>query len=166
MKLNPKFVSPIAMWLIVAAGVAASIFFLPDDYLFEQGPVSWAILGAGITNWLYLFVLAFSVHRQAPRSASAIDKLITEGVYGYIRHPMYVGYIVLAWTVAIAFSRADFVIGAMWLTLVQLFWMQFEEQALEQKFMDDYRAYRSSVPMLLPRFTKRLALPPGNTSSQ
>lgn len=166
MKINPKYVNPVAMWILVAAGVALSVLFLPDDYLFEQGPVSWALLGAGITNWLYLFILAFSVHRQAPRSASTIDKLITEGVYGYIRHPMYVGYIVLAWTAAIAFSRADIVVGAMWLSLVQLFWMQLEEKALEQKFMDDYRMYRSSVPMLLPRFTKRLALPPGGTPLQ
>lgn len=156
MKVNPKFVSPVLMWAIVIAGTVVSFLTLPNTPIFGAGRLSFVVLGMGITNWLYMLVMAGSVHRNAPKSASAIDKLVTEGIYAHVRHPIYSADIVLAWAIFVAWPIQSVLASVIWLTLVLLFWTALEEKALEDKFMDDYRAYRARTNRIFPRFRRTL----------
>lgn len=73
--------------------------------------------------------------------------LATAGVYRYVRNPMYAGMMLLVGGFGVAFASD-------W-TLVLLVAMAFalrngvivrEERYLEQKFGDEYRAYKARVP--------------------
>ncbi len=154
MKLNQKLVSPILMWVIIFAGAALSFLIFPKEKMFSVGSVSYIAFGMALANWIYLLSLAGSVHRKAARSAAAIDKLVTEGIYAYIRHPIYTADIILAWAIFLIAPIVPILASVIWLTVVMLFWANLEERALEEKFMDDYRAYRKQTSMLLPRFKK------------
>ena len=80
------------------------------------------------------------------------QKLVIAGMHGRVRHPMYVGHLLMmtGWTVgsglAACFALTAFamVTGAVML--------RFEENELEQRFGEAYREYKKKVPMLVPRF--------------
>jgi protein-S-isoprenylcysteine O-methyltransferase Ste14 len=91
---------------------------------------------------------------QLTRNASTAGKerLVTDGFYRYVRHPIYTGAILFLWTSpqltwnALALKAAFtlyFIIGGM-----------VEETKLVAEFGDEYRAYRMKTPMLIPWLRK------------
>lgn len=154
MKLNLKLVSPVLMWAIIIAGITASILMVDNRMLFDTQPFGWIALGAVLMNAAYVYALSFRVHAKAPQSAANIDSLITEGIYAVVRHPIYMADILIAVGMVLAFPRADVLTGAIWAGSVFWFWMFLEERALEEKFLEDYRSYRSRVPMVFPSLRK------------
>ncbi|MEN2998023.1 MAG: isoprenylcysteine carboxylmethyltransferase family protein, partial [Brevinematia bacterium] len=78
-------------------------------------------------------------------------RLVKEGPYAYIRHPIYMGYILL-------FISA-FLITGWWLfsllgeliMLSLVIWrLPIEEKMLEERFGSEYVEYKSKVKMFIP----------------
>jgi protein-S-isoprenylcysteine O-methyltransferase Ste14 len=76
-------------------------------------------------------------------------KLVTDGWYRVVRHPLYLfsmlflvsnPVISVRWLLLTLFSAVYFVVGAL-----------PEERRLLQEFGDEYRAYQRTVPFLIPR---------------
>jgi len=87
----------------------------------------------------------------APRRADD-HSLITTGVYQYARHPMYGGLLLLAFGLSAA-TASDLRFAAsfaLYLVLEQK--VKLEEQALEERYGDEYRQYcrKSSVRKFIP----------------
>ena len=84
--------------------------------------------------------------------------LVTSGPYGFVRNPIYLGnfLIGLGYTVALGVLRwevlAIYFIGFF---LEYYLIVRAEESYLEQKFGEEYRRYRASVPRFLPNFFRR-----------
>jgi protein-S-isoprenylcysteine O-methyltransferase Ste14 len=81
----------------------------------------------------------------------AKGELVTTGIYGYVRHPQYLGILLLT-----------FGMNIQWLTLLTLLLYPFlvilyyrlakkEAKEMEEKFGDEYRKYKQKVPMFIPR---------------
>lgn len=150
MRIDEKYISPLAMWLIVAAGVVLIFFILPKTLLIGSPFFSWLLLPA-VLYWLYFFLGAIRVHKRAARSVAGIDKIIKEGVYARVRHPIYSADIVLAWGIFFWASELRFLLAAHWLMFVLLFWMRLEEKGLIEKFGQEYLDYKKQVPMVFPK---------------
>ena len=83
-------------------------------------------------------------------------ELVTHGPYAIVRHPMYAAFIALGVGLGIAWDS--------WVTLgfallyAVPFWMHtvIEEEMFEKHFGDAWRAYRASVPRLVPRWGRRV----------
>jgi len=79
------------------------------------------------------------------------QRLVTDGIRARVRHPVYLAHLceMLAWSVgtslAVCWGLTAFAVvtGAVMIRM--------EDAELEQRFGDSYRAYRSSVPGVLPR---------------
>lgn len=72
----------------------------------------------------------------------------TPGPYRFVRHPLYVGWLTLAWaTPNMTFAHFAFAILTTVYILVAIGW---EEKDLVDYHGDDYRRYRESTPMLIP----------------
>ncbi|MBI2689507.1 MAG: isoprenylcysteine carboxylmethyltransferase family protein [Acidobacteria bacterium] len=70
-------------------------------------------------------------------------------LYTIIRHPIYLGIILVLWaTPRMTHGRLLFAAG---MTLYILIGIQFEERDLERAFGEVYRVYKQRVPMLIPR---------------
>ena len=94
--------------------------------------------------WLY-------VKGEAPSGDSeglTVNRLITRGAYGLVRHPLYLAGIVIFtfepditrnWLTIAILADAYFVYGAV-----------AEEKRLKEKFGDEYVHYTHSVPMFMP----------------
>ena len=143
------------MWAIVVTGVALSFqIFTSEDILTANIFTSYLIIPA-ILYWLYFFIGAMLVHRKAPRSVHSIDKIIREGVYQRVRHPIYSGDIVLVWGIFSHWPSHRALSSVIWLTIILFFWMRLEEKALTEKFGRDYLEYKKQVPMVVPRMLKK-----------
>lgn len=75
--------------------------------------------------------------------------LVTRGLYGFLRHPMYLGFVIGCW--ATPRMTAGHLLFALALTAYIAFGARFEERDLERRFGDEYRAYRLRVGGFLPR---------------
>lgn len=139
------------MWLIVIIGIFFAFKLVPARFVFPRNMFTSFLIFPAATYWLYFFIGAVKVHRQAPLSADKIEKLVTNGVYAKVRHPIYSADIVLGWAIFFFYPDVRFLISAHWLMFVLLFWMHLEETALVQKFGDEYLEYMKRVPKIFPR---------------
>jgi protein-S-isoprenylcysteine O-methyltransferase Ste14 len=100
-----------------------------------------------VAGWLAIsgLKIAFGEVRQEPR-------VIREGVFSIVRHPIYLGAI-LVYLGLLVFSLS-ITAALVWLIIIRfyVFLCRYEEKLLIEKYGDDYIAYIHKVPMLLPRF--------------
>jgi protein-S-isoprenylcysteine O-methyltransferase Ste14 len=80
-------------------------------------------------------------------------QLITHGIYGVIRHPMYASQ--WLWVIAQPLLLQNWIAG--WLNLIVFVFFYFlrvkaEEQLMIERFGDEYRAYMQRVGAVFPKF--------------
>lgn len=77
--------------------------------------------------------------------------LVTDGIYGYMRHPQYSGLFLV--TIGLLIQWPTIVTALMWPVLVMAYYRlaKKEEDDMEREFKDAYRVYREKVPMFVPR---------------
>jgi protein-S-isoprenylcysteine O-methyltransferase Ste14 len=80
-------------------------------------------------------------------------KLITNGIFNYIRHPMYASQWI--WVIAQPLLLQNWIAG--WLNLVVFIVFYFlrvkaEEQLMLEQFGDQYRSYMQKVGAVFPKF--------------
>ena len=85
---------------------------------------------------------------QGARSVRSIDKIIKEGIYQRVRHPIYSGDIVLVWGIFSHWPSYRALSSVIWLTIILFFWMRLEEKALTEKFGRDYLEYKNRCQWL------------------
>ena len=90
--------------------------------------------------------------RFSPRLALAADHALEQGgLYAKVRHPGYLGALIANLGAALAFASLPGVLLVLGLALVLRTRIAHEERMLEERFGDEYRAYRSRTGALLPR---------------
>jgi len=75
--------------------------------------------------------------------------------YRYVAHPLYAGFFLAFW--ATPHMTLGHLLLAVGLSAYMLLAIRYEEHDLTGVFGEDYRRYRSSVGMLVPRFRRRSA---------
>ena len=77
-------------------------------------------------------------------------KLVTTGLYSYIRHPQYLGFLLI--TLGMNIQWLTFIMLALWPVLVVLYYKlsKTEEKEAEEKYGDKYLHYKHSVPGFFP----------------
>jgi len=82
-------------------------------------------------------------------------RLVTQGVFRYIRHPMYAAH--LLWGIAQALLIQNYIAGlASLVVFIPLYLLRVtrEEQMMLKEFGDKYRAYMSRTGRIIPRVTR------------
>lgn len=112
----------------------------------------WIMLGGmALRVWVVGYRKSGTSGRSREIKSAA---LITDGAYAYVRNPLYLGNIVIAFGVMIIFLNP-------WLFLVFFAYLlhyyliiRAEEEYLTQTFGEPYLLYKCSTPRLIPMFWK------------
>jgi protein-S-isoprenylcysteine O-methyltransferase Ste14 len=83
----------------------------------------------------------------------AKGKLVTTGIYGHVRHPQYLGFLLLTLGMNILWVTISTLL--LWPILAILYYRlaKKEDKELEERFGEEYRKYERAVPMLMPRIS-------------
>ena len=110
-------------------------------FLYVIIPISNVIILTG----MFLIVFGWS------RIFKAKETFVTSGIYAHVRHPQYLGFLLL--TLGINILWPTFSTLILWPILVLLYYRLAteEEKDMEEKFRDKYLEYRTKVPMFIPR---------------
>ena len=80
------------------------------------------------------------------------DQLLTEGIYGLVRHPQYTGIFLAVFGQLVHWPTIPTLALAPVIVLAYRHLARREEAQMIQRFGDDYLAYRQQVPMFFPRW--------------
>lgn len=148
------------IWLILMASVG-----------YATAPFRHELIYSTLWSWLpaaLLLLAGFTLYRRLTRDdrmsrntvmgrpelrpAENEQKLITTGLHGIIRHPIYVAHwlILTGWTIGCGtvamFTMWFFAMGSGFIMV------RAEEKELEARFGEPYREYKKNVPRLIPKF--------------
>jgi protein-S-isoprenylcysteine O-methyltransferase Ste14 len=84
----------------------------------------------------------------------AKEKLVTTGIYAYVRHPQYLGFLLITLGMNVQWITIPTLL--LWPVLIILYYRlaREEEKKMEEKFGEDYRKYKHKVPMFIPGLRK------------
>jgi protein-S-isoprenylcysteine O-methyltransferase Ste14 len=141
------------MWLVV--GLITAPY---RRVAFYDSPLGWVgavpLFAAGI--FLYAqsqkhFTTEQVIGRAELHPHKHSQQLVTSGIRSRVRHPIYLGHLceLLAWSIGtglvVLFALSLFAVVTGWLMI------RAEERELEQRFGQEYRAYRERVPAIVPK---------------
>jgi protein-S-isoprenylcysteine O-methyltransferase Ste14 len=117
----------------------AVIFFRPGEW----NAARWTGVAIAVPATVLLLVARYQIGRSFSMTPQARE-LVTHGIYSKIRNPIYVFSGMLVAGVALALEP-----WALWLLIilvpVQILRARREARVLEEKFGDEYRAYREKT---------------------
>jgi protein-S-isoprenylcysteine O-methyltransferase Ste14 len=119
--------------------------------------------GTSIAVGLLPIALGEAIRLWATGHLHKNDALTVTGVYAYVRHPLYLGTLLIA-AGFLAMANSALALGA--LVFLALFFFGYylpykdriESARLESLYGDEFRRYSAAVPRLLPRLRPYVAL--------
>lgn len=82
---------------------------------------------------------------------NAESRLVTTGIYGYVRHPQYLGFMLITLGMNILWVTISTLI--LWPILVFVYYRlaKQEDKEVQKRFGEEYQRYKQDVPMFIPR---------------
>ncbi|HEX4071141.1 MAG TPA: hypothetical protein VHX68_08225 [Planctomycetaceae bacterium] len=129
-----------------------------------QSALKWPLLALYAIGWLIVFLATFMVDhfelfglkqvwyffRSQPLPRVAFK---TRYFYGVVRHPLMLGFLIAFWAApTMSQGRLLFALAN---TIYILVAIPIEERDLVKLIGEDYRTYRTQVPMLIPLLLKK-----------
>ena len=147
---------PILMGVHVAVFVGSVV-----EYFVASKPVIYWVSCLGFVLYGISVVLRnvairalgryFSLHIEIREQ----HKLVTDGVYGWVRHPIYVAVIMELVSVPLAGNAWWSLAGALFVYVPLLMWrLRHEEIAMVAGLGDAYRNYQKNVGALMPKLSR------------
>ena len=121
-----------ALWHIVA----------PWSWLAVASQLAGVAITVISSRQLGVLVLA-GIHQALGRPSSSPGQVVRRGMYGFVRHPLYFGWVLMVWPAPeMTGTRLVFALVS---TLYLAVAIPFEERSLRREFGDDYEAYTRHV---------------------
>lgn len=142
--------------------VLATVFLQRDAAIAPRGlestttvlGMALAWLGAGLAVWARL---ALGVWFSGTFGIKPSHALVTTGPYAIVRHPMYLGLLLLLGGMALAWNSAVSLGFVLLLTVPFVMHTFIEEQMFRGHFGEAWTIYAARVPRLVPGWKSRTA---------
>jgi protein-S-isoprenylcysteine O-methyltransferase Ste14 len=120
-------------------------WFAPKHFGFGMRPLVYFGLTVGLSG-VVLWIVAMIQLGKSLAVLPGGDRLVTQGIYRFIRHPVYVGIDMTLFGLFLAIGST---VGMIYFFVVvvplNIVRSRFEEKALLKKFGDLYKAYRQQT---------------------
>lgn len=114
---------------------------------------AWAFVM--VTSSAVIFLGLFLMSKGWSMIHASSGELVTGGIYRYVRHPQYLGLIVM--TVGLLIQWPTIITLAMWPVLVLMYYRlaKREENEAVEAFGEKYEEYKRHTPMFFPSIRKQ-----------
>jgi protein-S-isoprenylcysteine O-methyltransferase Ste14 len=134
-------------------GIPLTIFLLQpflSKYLINFYPVPFPIR---FTGSVLIFLGFVVIYLGWKKIHSRGDRVVKTGIYAYVRHPQYVGLMLLTLGQVIQWPTITGVI--LWPLLLVIYYRLAlrEEKDVEARFGKEYQHYKAEVPAFFPKLT-------------
>ena len=148
-------------------GFPLTIYLLVRFLGLDQGGLSaslWStLLGIGETGMMIAMVLGYTISFagigiimegwRELHKARQESRLVTDRLYGLVRHPQYTGLFMALAGEGIVHWPTVFSVGLFPVIVAAYYFLaRSEERKVEEEFGEAYRVYRRRVPMFIPRW--------------
>ncbi len=149
MRLPPP---PVLLMILVGIGILTGLLLNPPAL------TPWPLSLSGmvpLAGGIFLLKASFDLFRRtgtSPDPDSLPKVLITEGPYRWVRNPIYIGFGLIHLGVALLLGSVTILILLpIFFLFIHFVFVRREEWVLEDRFGEEYRAYRRAVPRWFPR---------------
>lgn len=144
---------------LLFVGIMIKSLFIPATKFLDQNPLM-TYLGYMLATFGTILLVKSTKQIQLKQflGLSSSEKspiLITTGLYSRVRHPLYLGLILIFLGYVLVSASYTAIVHFSCLVLYLPFGMYFEEKNLVDQFGQAYQNYQKSVPMILPRWGKK-----------
>ena len=139
---NPLVRGTIETLVLIGTGLLGLVFSWPALPFFPMLNILGVLL---LIGGFAFHVYAEKNHKQAHEKSADIVKIVKSGVFAKIRHPLYLGIIVMNLGIALAFGVVATVVIAVASVFHWTLSALREEAFLLQKFGDEYKQYQKQV---------------------
>jgi len=134
-----------------------TIIWILDSLVFSFSTVLNSFVPWIVRFILFIVVIATAFafirasHNILFRNPENKDDLITNGILGHVRNPMYFGVLLIY--LAFIFLSISLISIALWIVIIVIYdkLATFEEKQLEKLFGEKYLEYKKKVPKWIPR---------------
>lgn len=154
---HSRLVSPFVMWAFVAAAFGVAWTVLPARYLWHRSYAEGLVAGALLCYWTAMVLSAHRVNRSAAANAMSTQRIVTNGPYALVRHPIFSGDIAAALALLLIAPNVRMIVSCTIAIAVFAVWMELEERVLLARFGETYRTYQQNVPRFIPLHRRRSA---------
>jgi protein-S-isoprenylcysteine O-methyltransferase Ste14 len=146
---------PLTIYLLVR--------FFGLDSTYVSASLWSTLVGLGATGMLVSMLLGYSIAfigiglfiqgwRQVYK-ARGEDRLVTDGLYAFVRHPQYTGLFLALFGEGVVHWPTLFSVALFPVIVLIYTWLSYrEEKQMLAQFGDVYRAYQRQVPMFIPNW--------------
>ena len=102
---------------------------------------------------MYYAFVAFSLlirHGKPGRNFENTTRLVTTGLYHYVRHPMYGSLLFLGWGMFLKSINLGSIILIIIIIVALYITCKVEEKEMKKKFGEEYRVYMKETKMWVP----------------
>ncbi len=128
------------VWFPLLAGAWALWWVFTSD-MGLRGPGRWTGLALGVVGLAGVIVARYTLGRSFSVTPQA-RTLVTTGIYSRIRNPIYISAEILLIGIAIMLWKLSLLLVFLVVIPMQIWRARSEARVLEEKFGDEYRAYR------------------------
>ncbi len=134
---------------------------LPEGILWEhtlkQYIGYWGMYIGFALNFVGVIFIIFGwkeIHKHYWSKEEGEGRLVTEGIYAYIRHPQYAGFLLIAFGLLIHWATIPLLIMFPILAVMYYRLAKKEEKEMEKEFGTEYAQYKKRTRMFLPNIAK------------
>jgi len=114
------------------------------------------LVAGGFALWAWTVRLLARIGKGTLAPWDPTERLVVEGPYAHVRNPMITGVLAVLLGEALIFGSLPILYFAAGFAVVNhVFFLAYEEPAVERRFGDDYRRYKETVPRWIPRIGTR-----------
>lgn len=111
------------------------------------------LMALGICGFSWVSQAFVRLGKGTPAPFDPPKEFVANGLYRFVRNPMYLGAVTVILGEAILFgSWRLFIYAAAVLATLHFFVILYEEPSLYRRFGEPYRQYTQTVPRWMPRF--------------
>jgi protein-S-isoprenylcysteine O-methyltransferase Ste14 len=143
-----SFILPVTVLILIP-------MYLEKDLSIKHVPaflMGIFIICVGLTTMILTISLFIRIGKGTLAPWSPPNKLITNGIYRYVRNPMIMGVLTVLIGESIAIMSLKIAIWALVFFITNnVYFVIYEEPDLEKRFGKEYINYKKNVPRWIPR---------------